>query len=303
MGRIADLLDAIDVTKENTEELYSIFRMIPDFELPVIRFYLYKGAVLIRQRINIKGEEFDKVSELGYPPAIYVRGYERANVPFQPMFYACCFPGDNRTDDDPPPRVVALMETSPFYKNKSEWGIERSTVSRWDLEKDVELIAMPFMADYSRACQMVNTIKEEWNREITKYNVNQDGLDLIMYMAKEIGKDFKSNLEYFKIANFVNYILNVNEKTKNADGVIYPTVPGAGAGFNVAIKPSVVDNKVRFVGASLCHLLKRGEKAYQCVMNHTDSVENGIITYKDKYIDPQEAAIYANYAEGLSLRN
>lgn len=70
MGRIADLLDAIDVTRENTEELYSIFRMIPDIELPVIRFYLYKGAVLIRQRINIKGEEFDKVSKLGHPLAI-----------------------------------------------------------------------------------------------------------------------------------------------------------------------------------------------------------------------------------------
>lgn len=47
MGIIADLLDAIDVTKGNTDELYSIFRMIPDFELLVIRFYLYKGAVLI----------------------------------------------------------------------------------------------------------------------------------------------------------------------------------------------------------------------------------------------------------------
>lgn len=302
MGKLTDLLDAIDVTREDTDELYRIFHMVPDFSLPVIRFYLYQGATLIRQRINNKGEEFHKVSDLGYPPAYCLKGYERANVPYQPMFYACCFPGDSRTDDDPPPRVVALMETSSFYKDKLACGIERSTVSRWDLKEDLELIAMPFIAEYSRACKMINTIKEEWNKEIGKYDVNLDGLELIMYMAKEIGKDFKSNMGYFKIANFVNYLLNINEKTKGADGVIYPSVPGAGAGFNVAIKPTAADAKIEFVSASLCHLLKRGEKAYQCVMNHSEAVVDGVIKYKDKE-DQQEKQVYLSYADGLTFRN
>lgn len=39
MGRITNSLNAIDVTKENTEELYGIFRTVEDFNLPVIRFY------------------------------------------------------------------------------------------------------------------------------------------------------------------------------------------------------------------------------------------------------------------------
>ena len=272
MGRITELLDAVDVTKENTEELYKIFHMVPDFGLPIIRFYLSQGTVLIRQRVNNKDEEFDRVSDLGYPPAYCIKGYERANVPFQPMFYACCFPGGRRTDGGPPPRVVALQETSSFYKDKAAWGIERCTVSRWDLREDLELIAMPFIAEYNMACQMINTIKEEWNRKIGKYDVDPDGLELIMYMAKEIGKTFKSNVDYFKIANFVNYMLNINEKTKGVDGVIYPSVPGAGASFNVAIRPSVADSKIRFVSASLCHLLKRGEDAYLCVINQTDTV-------------------------------
>ena len=41
MGRITDLLDDIDVTKENTEGLYGIFHEVNYYELPVIRFSSY----------------------------------------------------------------------------------------------------------------------------------------------------------------------------------------------------------------------------------------------------------------------
>lgn len=303
MGRITDLLDSIDVAKENTDELYNIFRIVPDFGIPVLRFFLFKGATLIRQRVNLKGSDFFNVSDLRYPPASCIKGYERANFPYQPMFYACCFPGDSRTEEDPPPRVVALMETSSFYRDTEASGIERSTVSRWDVTADLELVAMPFTAEYSRACKLINDIKNGWNQEISKYDVNPDGLELIMYMASEIGKNFSVNVEYFKIANFVNYLLNINEKTRNVDGIIYPSVPGAGAGFNVAIKPESFQKKVEFVGASKCYLAKKKDKAYQIVVNHTASVQDGVITYEDNQIDPREYAVYSQYAEGNSFIN
>jgi len=303
MGRITDMLDSIDVSKENTEELYKIFRLVPDFDIPVLRFYLYRGASLIRQRVNIKGKDFSKVSDLSYPPAQCIKGYERANYPYQPMFYACCFPGDYGSDDVPPPRVVALMETSSFYRNISASGIERSTVSRWDLIKDLELVAMPFLADYSRACKLIREIKSGWNDVCGQFEVNRDGLELIMYMASEIGKNFSSNVEYFKIANFVNYLLNINEKTKNVDGIIYPSVPAAGAGFNVAIKPESFQNKVQFAGASKCYLAKKMDKAFQIVINQSVSVKDGIITYENRGIDPREYAVYSQYAEGSDFIN
>jgi len=302
MGKITEMLDAVDVRKENTEELYKIFRMVPDFDLPLIRYYLYKGTSLIRQRVNEKGKEFHLVSDLSYPPADCIKCYERANLPYQPMFYACSFPNDYESDNVPPPRVVALMETSAFYRDRSTSGIERSTVSRWDIVEDLELAAMPFIADYSMACQLIKEIKNGWDNEIGKYHVNPDGLELIMYMANEIGKSFASNVEYFKIANFVNYLLNVNEKTQNVDGIIYPSVPGAGAGFNVALKPSAVNKKLEFGNAALCHLLKKGEKAYLCVIKHSVSAENGIIIYQNMDKDPQEDSICAQYS-GLDFIN
>ena len=303
MGRITDLLNVIDVTKENTEELYEIFRIIEDYSLPVIRFYLYAGSGLIRQRVNEKGTTFNTISELNYPPAYCITKYERANLPFQPMFYACSFPGDYDDEKNPPPRVISLQETSSFFKDTKSSGIERCTVSRWEVVQDIELIAMPFLADYKMPCAVIQQIKEAWNQGLRDNNVNADGRELIEYMANEIGKDFKTNVEYFKIANFVNYVLNVNEKTKNADGVIYPSVPAGGAGFNVAVRPPAVDEKIKFVGASLCHLLKREDKSYLCVMNDTESINNGIITYKDKVIEDAEKNVYQAYANGLSFIN
>ncbi len=306
MGRITSLLDNIDVKKQNTDELYDIFRLVPDYDYPVLRFYLSPGTVLIRQRINLPGTEFNNVSDLGCPPASCIHSYERANVPYQAMFYTCSFPGDYEAegaDPPPPPRVVTLMETSSFYRDKQASGIERCTVSRWDVAKELELVAMPFLYDYSRACKDIIAIKDAWNREIAKYDVNLEGLEMVEYMANEIGKTFSSNIEYFKIANFINYLLNVNEKTRNVDGIIYPSVPAAGAGFNVALKPNIAKEKVQFKGASLCYLLKKKEQSYLTVLNHSISVSGDSITYSHKSLDAKEEALYNQYADGLSFRN
>ena len=302
MGRITELLDAINAADENTEELYSIFRIVDDYDIPIIRFYLYLGAGLVRQRLNLIRTEFNEVSELSYPPLLCVTKYERANVPFQPMFYACSFPrGYN--DETHPPRVIALQETSSFYKDRPASGIERCTVSRWEVVEKIELVALPFLADYNMPNSDIQTIKDEWNNAIGDSSANLEGRELVEYMAKEIGKDFSSNVEYFKISNFVNYLLNVNKKTKNADGIIYPSVPAGGAGFNVAIRPSVADEKIKFVGAGLCHLLKRGEQSYLHVMKQSVSVENGVITYENKNMNDAEKNMYYSYAEGLVMRN
>lgn len=303
MGKITDLLNAVNVYEENTENLYGIFKLVDDYDLPVIRFILNPGAGLIRQRVNKKGEEYTHVSELNYPPAYCLTGYERANLPYQPMFYACSFPSEYKDNNVPPPRVVALQETSSFFRDKNKSGIERCTVSRWEVVKEIKLIALPFLAEYQMACNDILNMKEEWNQALKNSVVNLDGKELIEYMAKEIGKPFDNNVEYFKIANFVNYLLNVNEKTKNADGVIYPSVPAAGSGFNVAIRPTVVDEKIKFVGASLCHLLKQMDKSYLSVMNETESISEGTLTYKKKVLESEELEVYNSYAKGLSFRN
>lgn len=297
---IQEALERIN-SEDQLQQLYGIFYSIKDYEIPIVRHTMYPGSSLIRQRINVKGKAFCHIAELSYPPAA-VTPMERANLPGHPMFYACSFPS-MISEGAPIPRVIALEETSSFMKDKTASGIERATVSRWDLTEKIELIALPYTGTYERACPDLVQIKQGWLEAINQGIVPQDALDLVHYMAEEISKDFTTRDRYFKIANFVNYLLTINSKTKDADGIIYPSVPAQGAGFNVAIKPEVADTKIVFVGASICHLLKREDKMSVLPMSDAVVDKFGNMIFVDRFFSKAEVDFYREKSDGLSFVN
>lgn len=242
-----------------------ILGSIDDNLLPIIRFYIEEGSFVIRQRINPIGKELTHVSQLSYPPSDCCYEYGRANLPGHSMFYCCSFATDI---DAPEPRYTSLLETSKFVWDKSSKGIERSTCTRWDVVKKLNLLALPFSSNYERTFSDIVQIQNKWNVEKQKVDINQDALDLINYMSDEIAKDVDNPMKYFKIANFIYYVLYINKKTKDSDGIIYPSVAAGGEGFNIVLKPGAVDKKLRFYGASLCYLIKDKMKAELHVVNH-----------------------------------
>ena len=301
MGIITDKLNRIVSADENTDELYNIFKSIDDYDLPVIRYYMKEGTLLLRQRINEKDKEFKLISDLYCPPADCLKTYGRANLPYHPMFYACSFPLDDKA---PYPRIVTLMETSKFFREVETSGIERSTCSRWRLKKQIELIILPFYEHYDRPCNDILEIQARWDEVVKDAKICSTAMELVDYMSAEISKQVKSHSDYFKISNFVNYLLYVNEKTKNADGVMYPSVPAAGAGFNVVLKKESADDKVEFVNASLCYLAKNKLESYLMVVNYsTDVNEDGVITYTPLVTDVEELKRYNNIAQGQVFVN
>lgn len=302
MGKIKELLDSISSPdSKGLRCLYDVFRSIPDQEIPIIRYTLFEGSSLIRQRINQKGKVFMHLSELSYPP-IAVTPMERANLPGHPMFYACKFPSEI-SDEAPIPRMIALEETSLFMKDKSKNGIERATVSRWGIVRQIELVALPFIGVYPLACPDLITIKNEWESALGEGIVPQDALELVNYMAEEISKEFDESNKYFKIANFVYYLMNVCTKTKDADGILYPSVPSQGAGLNVAIKTELVDNKIQFLNASICHLLKRGTNMHVFTMKDAIVDSEGNIKYEERQRCEQEIKYYQDLSRGLYFVN
>ena len=300
MGRISDELNMIKSSDDNTDELYAIFKSV-DKALPVIRFYMGEGSSLIRQRVNEIGKEYNLVSDLYYPPAINLKYYGRANLPFQSMFYACCFSLD---PDEPLPRLLTLMETSDFFKDKESCGIERATCSRWNIKRKIELITLPYYTHYKKPCSMVKEIQSHWDDAIKSANIDKDALELVDYMSTEISKDVSDSRGYFKIANFLNYLLYVNEKTKNADGVMFPSVKAEGAGLNIVLKKESADEKIEFVGASLCYLAKNKMQSFLMIVNESTSVsKEGVITYSPKVITEKVKEEYEKYAQGLEVIN
>ena len=301
MSRVSNILDSIDPKEENIEVLYRVFNEILEQSLPIIRIIFPAGTSFLRQRINETGKIFTQVSELSYPPADKVTKYGRANIPYNPMFYCCTFrKGDSIM---PSPRLVALLETSDFAKDLQSTGIERATCSKWISCKDLTLISLPFCETYRRPCEDINLINKTWKEFSSQNDLNPETLELLEYMSNEIAKHFDSSQEYFKVAHFVYYLMRINSKTKEADGMIYPSVPAEGEGFNVVLKPEVVDCYLKFDNASLCYLAKNKGQMKVMTLNHA-TVEDGKINYNDNIENIEAKQEWFNeIANGLEFIN
>ena len=71
----------------------------------------------------------------------------------------------------------------------------------------------------------------------------------------------------------------------------------------MAIKPEVTDSKIRFLNASICHLLKKEDK--MSVISVSDAVvdEYGNMSFVDKVFSDAERNFYTVKSEGLLFVN
>ena len=264
MSDIKEQLNNIVPSDEHIGELYALFNSVSEYTIPLIKVSIDKGAYVLRQRINKSGQYYKTIAELSYPPSVI--HYGRANVPGHPMFYCCLF---TMNPENVSPRLVTLMETSEFVWDKESVGIERTTCSKWDVIEKLDLISFPFSSNYEKPIMEIKKIQEDWNDKIKDANVNEDALALVEFMSEEIAKKSSKESDYFKIANFIYYVLFINVKTKWADGIIFPSVEAAGEGFNLALKPETVDKKLKFSVASLHYLVKDKMNSRLDMVNHS----------------------------------
>lgn len=272
---IKERLDSI-IFEEGIDELYVIFYEICKENLPLVIFEMEVGTYIVRQRINEKYKDFKNAHQLSYPPCDLVH-YGRANIPGHPMFYGSAY----GASDTVLPRIVTLLETSEFAQDPETCGIERATFGRWDVIDKLQLIALPFSTSYEKPIPEIMQIQNDWNTQIINANIYKDAMSLVEYMSDEIAKKTNSDMEYFKIANFVYFLLYINENTKGYDGIIYPSVAARGEGYNIALKPETVDAKLQFSTALLCYLVKN--KGKECLDNVKHSISkspDGSLVYE-----------------------
>ena len=87
---------------------------------------------------------------------------------------------------------------------------------------------------------------------------------------------------YNMTANFVDYLLNESDEKDYFDGVVYPSVPGEGLGFNICIRPSLIDEGVvQFLGASAVMLIKQEMEAKLSQIYDCEVVENGNLLWRN----------------------
>ncbi|MDR1680010.1 MAG: hypothetical protein LBR81_09605 [Prevotellaceae bacterium] len=302
---IKEKLNILDIYTEPVKELYDIFHSVPENEHLVLSFTLAKNNKIIRLRINEQDKLFFNKSELSYPPNEFVLSYGRTNLPKHSMFYGSVFPNSYDQEKDPNLRMVVAAEVSAMLRNTSSEGIEKQTYSVWITKDDLKLIALPFSSKYENPCKAIEDIQNHWNSLISKFGVSQEAKDLAKFMSNEIAKEVSNHKEYFIIANYIYYLLYINNETKKYDGIIYPTVPLQGAGFNIALKSEIVDAKLQFIQAGEGHMIKRKmESTILCVKDLKLINENGDLSYSESSeFNLKKKELYAELEQGLVFVN
>lgn len=276
--------------EDNIDSLMNLYENVLGDNFPIIRYVYGTNSKLIRCRINQKDKRFVNVSELTYPQADLLKSFGRANIPGQPMFYACSFPQDQETY---PPRLVGVMESSSFYRDLQSEGRQRITCSLWTNNRPLSLVVLPFSADYARACDDVVYIREQWENATNTYLGDDYKIKLLEYMGQLLSIDMDDETCYKNIASFINYLMFYNKKTKTADGILYPSVKAAGNSFNMALKPKVADEVLSILGGGIMHLIKNKDDCSLLMYQHFN-VDKNLLLYRERTSKDKKEYNYFN---------
>lgn len=219
------------------------------------------GTIISRCRkdaSNLEKESF------GCKPQELVKDFQRASIPHNSVFYGAV--GDRNPDDGD---FIAMLETSKLHRNSLAKGKEEIYVSRWRVTKDINsaLICHPNVYVDSNPKSFVNEMQRNYLRQLPDYPSEPDFIPtfdrVVEFVAKQFAKKVPEgeNSQYMISAFFAHFTL------REDDGIVYPSVQVQGnLGYNVALRPDVVDTHLEFIGAEK-HILYKANQYMQVPAN------------------------------------
>lgn len=201
-------------------------------KIPIIIYRFEENELFFRTRVNKVGD-FLKIKDLSYPEPQFIKSYARVNKPLQQLFYC----SENR-----PTSYIELLNNE-----KCNVGDEISlTIACWQLVEPLDVVLV-FNPSNPRTSSYYKKHGIGYDDFISKIGETlKDGTNRLFQF---IG----SNFEESAIENEDIYMLtcaysNLVFTKENVEGIIYPSVPFGGEGFNVAFFPKVVDeNRLRII--------------------------------------------------------
>ena len=229
---------------------------------------ILKGAKIIRSSTNEKNGFHQNIARLSYPPVEYART-DRASLKGKPMFYASVF--TSAVKNNAFPRIFSAMETTDILRDFQRVGRVFTTQSLWLSDRDLNLFAFPFSKKYTKPCDEIIMQRKTWDEELSKY-WPEDYSCFAEYLGDLMAQECYSCL-YEITANTIHYILYQSTAACDLDGVMYPSVWGAGQGMNICLKKEAVDECLHFQTASV-----------QCIDKHVG--ESNIFGIAESYLLP-----------------
>ena len=212
----------------------------------IIPYKLPAGSKIIRSTLNGENQFHETVSRLSYPPPQYART-DRASIERKPMFYGSIFTSSYKKHAYP--RIFSALETTDILRDYQRKGKAFTTQCLWIPSRDLHLFSFPFSRTYTKACDEVKYQWEVWREQLyTGWPIEY--CEFSEYIGDLIAQENHSCL-YDITANTIQFVLNDSTAATDLDGVIYPSVWGAGEDMNICLKTHVVDECVHFQGASV----------------------------------------------------
>lgn len=190
------------------------------------------NELFFRTRIN-NGSDFETFADLSYPDEKYISAYARANKPLQQMFYC----SENR-----PTSYIELLNN----RDGSVGDEITLTIGCWQAVEPIDVVLV------------FDPSKNRDNEYSLKHGAGYDSF--IEQIQEEFRVGAKRLFEFIgsyfgKQANDDKYTYMLTTAYSNlvfshdvVEGIIYPSVPFGGNGFNVAFFPKIMeDNRLRLL--------------------------------------------------------
>ena len=202
----------------NLDDPYSYERLILFFEinqieLPTLTFNIPKGKFFFRSRDNKEINFFAKIKDLYCPPKDCVINFNRANRPYQSMFYC----SDKKE--------TSYSEFVEDWREKPFGSVFNITVSTWETLQNLNLHLI-----YNR-----KTMGEDFN-SIKGEDWNEDNLLINDFLVDIFQKSSHNNKLIYVLTSAISNVLLLRSKL---DGIMFPCVPTNGNGLNLVLKPGI----------------------------------------------------------------
>ena len=224
---------------------------------------LNPGDSIIRARPNYNDERFFLKSDYAYKPQHLNLDYARASTPNQTMFYGCLQKSISKKERKKglTGRHIAALETFEWLRSRTTSCFQIVSFVNWVVSQPMKVGVIVKKKYYFKRTEFTSEIVSLFEEslknspELKDYTIAV--LDFFAKQFKRYDANSKHSYRYILSALFSELVARTE-----LDGIMYPSVRVGGKGFNLAIKPDAVNNKMELKGAGECHIYKKKLKTF-----------------------------------------
>ncbi|NOU48082.1 MAG: hypothetical protein HOO86_13620 [Bacteroidales bacterium] len=255
---ILERLESLDLKSYPKDKIKELLTGLG--KVGVIITSLYDGKRILRARINEDKKQFKSLSELSFKPQEFNTTYQRASTPQSTMFYGSIVPEILGKTEPDTARITTLYELSEFVRAIDTIGTQKITFSVWEVCSDVELLSLVHYKNFQRPTELSKKLQNDYDKFISHYpQFKQSSFEITQFLGEQFAKPVNSIDDY-------NYMISAIYSEMligfGFDGVLYPSVKLAGEGINIAVKPEIIGDKIKFIHAGECTVYKNKKQVF-----------------------------------------